>query len=115
MRFAYAQRSWFVTKLVNRIWKGCTRMKVFRNLGCFTLFTSLTAAQCPVTTLISGLQAPLGITQSNQGNLLVSDSGGISPNTGQISLIDLSGSRRTLIAGLPSGINDVGMPSGPAG
>jgi hypothetical protein len=90
-------------------------MKVFRNLGCFTLFTSLTAAQCPVTTLISGLQAPLGITQSNQGNLLVSESGGTSPNTGQVSLIDRSGGRRALIAGLPSGINDVGMPSGPAG
>jgi len=91
-------------------------MKMFRNLGCFTLFTSLTAAQCPVTTLISGLQIPLGITQSNQGNLLVSESGAASPNnTGQISLIDLSGNRRTLIAGLPSGINDVGMPSGPAG
>jgi hypothetical protein len=90
-------------------------MKLFRNLGCFTLFTSLTAAQCPVTTLVSGLQIPLGITQSNQGNLLVSESGGASPNTGQISLIDLAGSRRTLIAGLPSGINDVGMPSGPAG
>ena len=90
-------------------------MKVFRNLGCFTLFTSLTAAQCPVTTLISGLQTPLAITQSNQGNLLVSESGGVSPNTGQISLIDPSGGRRILIAGLPSGINDVGMPSGPAG
>jgi hypothetical protein len=72
-------------------------------------------AQCPVTELASGLQWPLGITQSNRGNLLVGESGIRSPNTGRISIVDQSGNRRTLLAGLPSGINEVGDPSGPAG
>jgi hypothetical protein len=71
------------------------------------------SAQC--TQLTSGLQIPLGITQSNQGNLLVGESGTPSPNTGRISVVDLNGNRRTLVEGLPSGRNDVNDPSGPAG
>jgi hypothetical protein len=71
--------------------------------------------QCPVTELTSGLHLPLGITQSNQGNLLVSESGTRTPNSGRISIIDLGGNRRTLLDGLPSGLNDVNEPSGPAG
>jgi len=73
------------------------------------------SAQCPVTQLTSGLQLPLGITQSNQDNLLVSESGTRVPNTGRISIVDLNGNRRTLLDGLPSGISDVGDPSGPDG
>jgi hypothetical protein len=72
-------------------------------------------AQCPATELISGLQIPLGITQSNQGNLLVGETGTPEPNTGRISIVDPDGNRRTLLDGLPSGINDVLEPSGPAG
>ncbi len=72
-------------------------------------------AQCPATQLTSGLQIPLGITQSNQGNLIVSETGTTTPNTGRISIVDLNGNRRTLLDGLPSGINDVNEPSGPAG
>ncbi len=72
-------------------------------------------AQCPVTVVTSGLQIPLGITQSNQGNLIVSETGTLFPNTGRISIVDLNGNRRTLLDGLPSGINDVNEPSGPAG
>lgn len=70
---------------------------------------------CPVTPLTSGLQVPLGITQSNLGNLIVSETGTTIPNSGRISVVDLDGNRRTLLDGLPSGINDVGEPSGPAG
>lgn len=74
------------------------------------------AAQCPVTELTSGLLRPLGITRSNQGNLLVSDAGTPAPNTGRISIVDLGGHRRTLLTGLPSGINyENNQPSGPAG
>ena len=73
------------------------------------------SAQCPVTQLTSGLLNPLSITQSNQGNLIVSESGTAVPNSGRISLVDRNGNRRTLVAGLPSGISDVGTPSGPAG
>jgi hypothetical protein len=72
-------------------------------------------AQCPATELISGLQIPLGITQSNQSNLIVGETGTTTPNTGRISLVGLDGARRTLLDGLPSGINDVGEPSGPHG
>jgi hypothetical protein len=73
------------------------------------------AAQCPATELTSGLQLPLGITRSNQGNLIVSETGTTVPNTGRISVVDATGIRRTLIDGLPSGINDVNEPAGPAG
>jgi hypothetical protein len=71
---------------------------------------------CPVTELTSGLELPLGITQSNQGNLLVSESGPRgTTSTGRITIIDPDGSSRTLLDGLPSGPNDIGDPSGPAG
>ena len=94
----------------------------FRNL-CLTLAAAIflpgatAGAQpiCPVTPLTSGLRLPLGITQSNLGNLVVGESGTAVPNSGRISLVDLEGNRRTLLDGLPSGINDVGEPSGPAG
>lgn len=72
-------------------------------------------AQCPVTELTSGLNFPLGITQTNQGNLLVAETGTPVPNTGRISIVELDGTRKTLLAGMPSGINDVNEPSGPAG
>jgi hypothetical protein len=76
-----------------------------------SVFSSLhVQAQCPPDELISGLQIPLGITQSNQGNLLVSETGTRVPNTGRISIVDLDGNRRTLLDGLPSGINDVNDP-----
>jgi hypothetical protein len=72
-------------------------------------------AQCPAPELISGLQVPLGITRSEKGNLFVSESGTLLANTGRISIVDLDGNRRTLLDGLPSGINDVNEISGPAG
>lgn len=81
-----------------------------------SVFSSLNVqAQCPPDELISGLQIPLGITQSNQGNLVVSETGTRVPNTGRISIVDLDGNYGTLLDGLPSGINDVNEPSGPAG
>ena len=70
-------------------------------------------AQC--TQLASGLRSPLGTALTNQGNLLVSETGTTAPRSGRISIIDPNGNRRTLLRGLPSGLNDVGDPSGPAG
>lgn len=70
-------------------------------------------AQC--TEVVSDLRTPLGITQSNQRNLIVSETGTGESDTGRISIVDRSGNRRTLLDGLPSGINDVGEPSGAAG
>jgi hypothetical protein len=76
-------------------------------------------AQCeeimPVREVISGLREPLGTALTNQGNLLVSETGTTIPNSGRISIINPNGNRRTLLDGLPSAINDVFEPSGPAG
>jgi len=71
-------------------------------------------AQCPEV-VTAGLRTPLGITQSNKDNLIVSETGTPTLHTGRISIVDPSGNRRTLLNGLPSAINDVGEPSGPAG
>jgi hypothetical protein len=73
------------------------------------------SAQCPAVELTTGLREPLGITQSNQGSLIVAETGTSTPNSGRISLIDPNGARRTLLDGLPSGLNDVNEPSGPSG
>jgi hypothetical protein len=73
----------------------------------------LAAGTCSV--VASGLEAPLSLVQSNAGNFIVSESGTAAANSGRISIVDASGTRRTLVDGLPSGINDVGDPSGPAG
>ena len=50
----------------------------------------------------TGLRAPIKIIQTPKGNLLIAESGN-GPNTGRLSILDLSGNRRTLIDGLPSG------------
>jgi hypothetical protein len=72
-------------------------------------------AQCPPVELAVDLRGPLGIAQSNQRNLLVSERGTREPNTGRISIVERDGNRRTLLDGLPSGIGDVNDPSGPTG
>lgn len=79
------------------------------------LASSLADAQCPVSVLTTGLNAPSKIIFSTSGNLLVAEQGN-GLNTGRISIIDKdSGIRRTLIDGLPSAFappnND---PSGPS-
>lgn len=100
---------------------GTQRLRLFGSLrfslALAVLMVSLVparaSAQC--TQLISGLQTPLGTALTNQGNLLVSETGTTTTNSGRISIVDTRGDRRTLLAGLPSAINDVGEPSGPAG
>jgi hypothetical protein len=82
----------------------------------FLLASNVADAQCPVSVLTNGLNAPTKIIFSTSGNLLVAEQGN-GPNTGRISIIDKdSGTRRTLIDGLPSAFsapnND---PSGPSG
>jgi hypothetical protein len=72
-------------------------------------------AQCPAPVVTAGLQAPLGITQSNQGNLLVAETGPPVVNAGRISIVAPSGGTRTLLGGLPSGVNAIGDFSGPHG
>jgi hypothetical protein len=78
-----------------------------------TVFLASSQAHGQCSDVITGLHLPLGVTQSNQNNLIVSESGTTSPNTGRISIVDANGNRRTLLDGLPSAINDVGEVSGP--
>lgn len=81
------------------------------------MLTSLNASGQTATTsvLVSGLRAPVKTIVTPKGNILVAEAGN-GPNTGRISIIDLSGNRRTLIDGLPSGLAPPNMdPSGPAG
>jgi len=83
-------------------------------VGCALFAGQQAGAQC--TELISGLQRPIGLTQSKKDNLFVSESGTPTPNTGRISIVDLAGTRRTLISGLPSGISfEANAPSGSTG
>jgi hypothetical protein len=87
----------------------------FLLLASLLLPSAEARAQCPPDVVAAGLQQPLGITQSNQNHLLVSETGTPAPNTGRVSIVGLDGTRRTLLAGLPSGTNDIGDLSGPTG
>jgi hypothetical protein len=83
------------------------------SMAVMLLVSAKASAQC--TELIAGLHEPLGSTLTNRGNLLVSESGTGAQGSGRISIVNPSGNRRTLLDGLPSGLNDVHQPSGPAG
>ncbi|MCK9539823.1 ScyD/ScyE family protein [Dokdonella sp.] len=95
-----------------------------RRLGAFALALALLVganlpgparAEGQCTPILSGLRLPVSSLMTEQGHLLISESGNGSPNSGRISIVDQSGQRRTLVRGLPSGPADVGDPSGPAG
>ena len=79
-------------------------------------FTAVTARAQPFA---AGLQTPSRMIFTQQGNVLVAEAGTTAPNSGRISFIDrTSGTRRTLLDGLPSGISGEGpqaAPSGPSG
>jgi hypothetical protein len=63
----------------------------------------------------AGLLAPDKVILTPRGNLLVAEAGN-GPNTGRVSLVDrVTGQRRTIVAGLPSGIDSEKEPSGPSG
>ena len=65
------------------------------------------AADCSV--VAGGLRAPIGSAFTNQGNLIVSETGTANvPASGRISIVSTSGSRRTLLDGLPQGTNAAG-------
>jgi len=84
--------------------------------GILVAGASGAAAQvCPGTTVTSGLHRPIGMAWSNQGNMIVSETGVQTPHSGRLSIVDPSGTRRTLLDALPSGPSDVGDPAGPAG
>ncbi len=89
------------------------KMFVLTIVILLSVATGQANAQC--SEVASGLRMPLGITQSNLDNLIVSETGTRSLHTGRISIISPNGSRQTLLDGLPSAINDVNEPAGPAG
>lgn len=85
---------------------------VVTGLFAFLLPLTLTAQ----TPFVTGLQTPTKVIFTNAGNLAVAEAGLPSANTGRISLVDrTSGARRTLLSGLPSGIDPEDAPSGPSG
>ena len=77
--------------------------------------TALAQPGCAAPVLTAGLQRPQGLTRSGLGNLIVSESGTLLSNSGRISIVTPAGERRVLLEGVPSGISDVGDPSGPSG
>ena len=81
-----------------------------------TLLALATDAGAQCTEFTTGLLRPLSAVQSKKGNLIVSENGTPTANTGRISIVDPAGTRRTLIEGLPSGISyETNSPSGPTG
>jgi hypothetical protein len=82
---------------------------------CLSLLLLAVSVSAQCSDVTSGLREPLSSALTNQGNLLVSETGTAAPHSGRISLLDPLGNRRTLIDGLPSAINDVNEPAGPAG
>ena len=65
---------------------------------------------CQPQVLVTGLQGPNKIMLTPRGNLLVSETN-MAPNLGRISFVTRSGTRRSLIEGLPSG-TEVTMSGG---
>ncbi len=65
------------------------------------------AADCEI--VASGLRSPIGSAFTNQGNLVVSETGIKNvPASGRVSIVSPDGGRRTLLDGLPQGTNAAG-------
>jgi hypothetical protein len=86
-------------------------------LGGTGLLAGATAGATDCQVVASGLRAPIGSVLTNQGNLLVSETGIVGNFvSGRISIVSPSGGRRTLLDGLPQGTNAAGRDaSGPNG
>ena len=86
-------------------------------LGGTGLLAGATAGATDCQVVASGLRSPIGSVLTNQGNLLVSETGTTNvPASGRISIVSPGGGRRTLLDGLPQGTNAAGGDaSGPNG
>jgi hypothetical protein len=72
------------------------------------------SAWCQPQTLVTGLQTPVKMILTPQGNFLVTETS-MSPNSGRLSFVSRAGARRSLIEGLPSGTEvTLAGGSGPA-
>ncbi|HXG92656.1 MAG TPA: ScyD/ScyE family protein [Blastocatellia bacterium] len=79
--------------------------------------SSVNAMAQNTSVFVAGLKAPSKLITTPRGNLIVAEAG-TGAMDGRISIIDQSGTRRTLVEGLPSAINLLGgeaSPSGPSG
>jgi hypothetical protein len=103
--------------ILNRRWPSASavglRVRDFR--GAVVLAVTVGAAVCATASaddcsvVASGLRAPIGSVFSNQGNLIVSETGIAGNQTsGRISIVSQDGTRRTLLDGLPQGTNAAG-------
>ena len=103
--------------IVNRHWpragEAGTRVRGFRGLAALAVIAG--AAPCATSSatdcsvVASGLRGPIGSVFSNQGNLIVSETGiAGDPASGRISIVSPDGTRRTLLDGLPQGTNAAG-------
>lgn len=97
-------------------------MKKLTVLSIFAIFYLAFVNALPVSAqatsvFTTGLQGPTKIVTAGQTHLLVTETGTAAPNSSRISLVDrTTGTRRTLIDGLPSGFNPVEQsPSGASG
>lgn len=101
----------------NRRWPSASalgsRVRGFRGAAVLAVTAgaavcaTASAADCSV--VASGLRAPIGSVFSNQGNLIVSETGIAGDQTsGRISIVSPDGTRRTLLDGLPQGTNAAG-------
>jgi hypothetical protein len=83
----------------------------------YAALATLTAVTIPLNAqprvFTTGLLNPAKIIQGPSGSLLVSEFDN-KPNSGRISIVSSTGTRRTLIDGLPSGVGANG-PDGPTG
>ncbi len=74
----------------------------------------LVSAQGPPV-VTTGLRAPTKLVLSEDGYLIVSESGAMTPNMGGISRVSRCGQNLRLVDGLPSGLEPRLAPSGPNG
>ena len=94
----------------------------FRGIGVFFLIAATVFCNAPTvhalcagTPLPVALQGPSKLIQTPLGNLIVAETGTPAPNSGRVSIVDLNGNRRSLLEGLPSGLNANGDFSGTTG
>src|SRR5258707_10103412 len=74
-----------------------------RTIPLSIVLTAGFAVAQPPRVVISGLQTPQRMILTAQGNFLVTEAT-MSPNTGRLSFVSRGGNRRSLMEGLPSGV-----------
>lgn len=98
--------------------KQLTGIRFILSLAVFSGL-ALSAQAQTTSVLTTGLHSPTKMLIAKNHYLLVAEAGAVAANTGRISVVDTaSGVRQTLVAGLPSGISNLGgIPemSGPSG